>query len=98
MLKLFQNLKTIICKNCYTQTFDANSDTAFIYFDLIEYNIKRVNLENNQLAIDLYHHIVEAFRFSYAERSFLADPDFVDVTEVGVIQSLGKGGRGRGGG
>ena len=107
---LFQDIKTVICKTA-TQMFDANSNAAgcsgktaldvtlnhsFIDFDLIEYNISRVDLENDQLAIDLYHRIVEAFRFSYAERSFLADPDFVDVTEVGVIQSLGKGGRGRG--
>ena len=29
-----------------------------------------------------YHRIAEAFKFAYAERSFLADEDFADVTDV----------------
>ena len=57
----------------------------FVLYHSIGYDIKKVDIENNQLAIDLYHHVVEAIKFGYAQRTFLGDPEFVNVTEVCII-------------
>ncbi|XP_072034437.1 glutathione hydrolase 1 proenzyme-like [Amphiura filiformis] len=54
---------------------------ALILNILEGYDIRRTDITNNQAAISLYHHIVESFKFAYAARSFIGDPDFVDVEE-----------------
>lgn len=57
---------------------------AVVHNALEAYNLSR--FEDNSLS---YHRLAEIFRFAYAKRSKLGDPNFVDVTEVrGVFVDL----------
>lgn len=35
-----------------------------------------------------YHRLVEAFKHVYAKRSYFGDENFVDMTQVGVLNML----------
>ncbi|XP_071944287.1 glutathione hydrolase 1 proenzyme-like [Antedon mediterranea] len=52
---------------------------ALILNILDEYKFNEDSLEDK---VEIYHHIVEAFKFAYAKRSALGDEDYVDVVEL----------------
>ena len=46
------------------------------------YNPQPQDIQYLRTAIPAYHRIAETFKFGFAERTHLADPDFVDVKQV----------------
>ncbi|XP_066268911.1 glutathione hydrolase 1 proenzyme-like [Branchiostoma lanceolatum] len=46
------------------------------------YGLKPSSVEDDDSQILTYHRIVEAFKFAYAKRTELGDPNFVDVDEL----------------
>lgn len=49
---------------------------------LNNYNFNKDSISTNASTILTYHRIIEAFKYSYAQRTLLGDADFVNVTDV----------------
>ena len=56
---------------------------SFIYFIFLGYD-KKHGMANTTMKALTYHRMAEAFKFAYAKRTLLADPEFEDLTEVGI--------------
>ena len=53
-----------------------------ILMTLDGYNLDPSDLETDDSDTLMHHRIVEAFKFAYAKRTAMGDPDFVDMTGV----------------
>ena len=53
-----------------------------IFFWLLGYNMTSDDISTMEKRVRTYHRMTEAFKFSYAKRTLLGDPDFVDNKEV----------------
>ncbi len=51
------------------------------------FNFSSEDLSDRNSLVDLYQKIGETFKFGFASRSYLGDPDFADVTQVYIITS-----------
>ena len=40
------------------------------------------DIKDDESILSLTHRVIEAFKFAFAWRPFLGDPDFVDVNKV----------------
>lgn len=55
---------------------------AFFLNVMEGYNWTYTSLEGDDDAILGYHRITEGFKFTYAKRTFVGDPDFVNISQV----------------
>ena len=49
---------------------------------IIGYNMSKDDIKDDESILSLTHRIIEAFKFAFAWRPFLGDPDFEDVNKV----------------
>lgn len=55
------------------------------------FNMTEKSLKTREARLTAYHRIIEAFKFAYAQRSKLGDPEFVsNVTQVWNVSLLLK--------
>ena len=46
------------------------------------YHFSSRNFDNTYATTETIHKMIESFKFAYAQRAYLGDEDFVNVTEV----------------
>ncbi|KAK3735589.1 hypothetical protein QZH41_003619 [Actinostola sp. cb2023] len=54
----------------------------FMLIILLGYHMDASSRKDTENSILTYHRIIEAFKFAYAYRALLGDPDFVDVSQI----------------
>ena len=71
MIPLFFKIVLEITSILFTAGFDINPDDIS---------------SSNELQL-LYHRIVEAFKFAFAKRTYLGDPEFSNIAQVCLVVS-----------
>ena len=67
---------------------------AFILNILDGYNFTSENVKTVNSSILTFHRMIEAFKFAYARRTEIGDPDYVNITDVSYnINIKGKPGK-----
>ena len=61
-------------------TFRMSSITNIFLFE--GYRFGENDLKNPETAAVFYHRLIEAFKFAYAKRSELGDPDIIEISNV----------------
>lgn len=49
---------------------------------ILDYNFDPNDLKDTEKAALFYHRLIEAFKFAYAKRSEIGDPEKIDIVEV----------------
>jgi len=66
----------------YTMPAPSSGPIYNFMLRLIEsYNFQKNDIRYRAQAVETYHRIAEIFKFGFAERTYLGDPDYVNITE-----------------
>lgn len=58
------------------------------FISISGYDFEPYSLASTDKKVETLHRIAEAFKFSYAQRTFLGDEDYVDLSEVSIHRRL----------